>query len=372
MELVAKTFVGLEDVLAKEIAQLGGTDIEIGTRAVSFNGDLRTLYQVNLHSRVALRVLTPIYKFRAHNETVFYKRMRRFDWTKLFTLEQTFKINATVSGDYFTHSKYIGLKTKDAICDLFRLKHEQQRPNISLEEPDFLIDVHCRGRDITVSLDSSGDSLHKRGYRQSRRHAPLNEVLAAGMLMLSSWNGSTPLYDPMCGSGTILTEAYMIARNIPPRYARKNFGFMNWGDYDETLWTQVVKESENHQRPLIASISGSDIESDQIRDTQLLIDQLGWDEITLQTQDFFNSEKPNESGTIIINPPYGIRVGEEESMIEFYKSIGDTFKQKYQGWTAWVLSGNKTAIKRLGLRTSKKLTLFNGSLECKYHKYDLY
>jgi len=230
---------GLEQLLADEIKELGGQSIQILNRAVSFESDLETLYKVNLWSRTATRVLQPILSFKAHNETVFYKRLRRYTWTDLIHLDTTFKINSTVHSDVYTHSQYMALKTKDAIVDQCRDAYGGRRPNIDLERPDIVIDVYCKDKDFTISLDSSGDSLHKRRYRQRQRMAPLNEVLAAGMVMLSGWDRSSPLLDPMCGSGTILTEAYMLANKIPPRLHRGHFSFMSWPDYDEALLSKI-------------------------------------------------------------------------------------------------------------------------------------
>lgn len=372
MKLIAKTIFGLEELLSKEIEELGGTNIEIGNRAVSFEGDLATLYRINLWSRTALRVIMPILHFTAHDETVYYKRIRRHDWTKLLGLDDTFMITTVVSGEYFTHSKYLGLKTKDAIVDLFRMKYDGERPSIDLKEPDFVIDVHCRGKEFTISLDSSGKSLHRRGYRQSQRQAPLNETLAAGMVMHSGWDTTTPLIDPMCGSGTILTEAYMIAKNIPPRTKWERFAFMNWDSYDRDLWRSIKEEANKYISDVSPTILGYDNDREQVWETQELIHELGYNDIIIKYGDFIESSKMYDSGMIITNPPYGLRIGEEGDMESFYKSIGDTLKTGYSGYTTWIISGNKDAIKRIGLRTSKKLTLFNGAIECKYHRYDLY
>lgn len=358
--------------MAQEISSYGGTNVEQLVRAVSFEGDLEVVYKANLWSRTALRVLKPILQFKAHNETVLYKRLRRFSWTDLIGLEQTFKVNSSVHSDQFTHSKYVALKTKDAIIDEFRLQYDSRRPSIDLDQPDFGIDVHCNGIDFTISLDSSGTSLHKRGYRQSQRQAPLNETLAAGMIMLSGWDLKTPFLDPMCGSGTLLTEAVMMVRNIAPRLERSHFAFMNWSDYDPDLWLSIKDQARSSIIPCQTSIIGYDSDPVQIRETRALLDELNMkDDISLDVKDFFESEKPAEQGVIIMNPPYGLRL-EEEDIEGFYRQIGDTFKKKYQGWTAWLISGNKKAIKSIGLRTSKKLTLFNGSIECKYHRFDMY
>ncbi len=363
---------GLEELLAVEITAHGGENIKLLHRAVSFESDLETLYKINLWSRTALRVIKPFLEFKAHNETVYYKRLRRYDWTELFELDQTFRINSSVHSDVYTHSQYVALKTKDAIVDQFRLEYDDRRPSIDLENPDFVFDVHCNGIDFIISIDSSGTSLHRRGYRQSMRRAPLNETLAAGMVMLSGWDKTSPLLDPMCGSGTILTEAYLIAKNIAPRLERVQFAFMNWSNYDDDLWQRVKDEAYHLINEDPIQLYGCDIDPEQIDETLELISSLHMDkEIKLEVKDFFEEEAIAPAGMIIMNPPYGLRI-EEEDIMGFYKQIGDTFKKQYQGWTAWVLSGNKDAMKKLGLRTSKKLTLYNASIESKYHKYEMY
>lgn len=369
---VAKTMSGLEELLIEEITSLGATNPKKLFRAVSFEATLEELYRINYWSRTALRVLKPILSFKAHNETVYYKRLRRFDWTELFTLDETFKINSSVHSDQFTHSQYISLKTKDAIVDQFRMEYDSRRPSIDMVDPDFVFDVHCNGIDFTISMDSSGESLHKRGYRQSQRKAPLNEILAAGMILLSGWDMKGPLLDPMCGSGTLLTEAYYLAKNIAPRKNRRSYAFMNWNNYNQELWHSVQNEDRFLPNSLPVSLKGFDLDYDQVEETRELLNELDIeDEIEVKCMDFFESKAHSDIGTIVMNPPYGLRI-EEDDIEEFYKSIGDTFKKSYQGWSAWVLSGNKDALKSLGLRTSKKMTLFNGPIECKFHKYDMY
>lgn len=372
MNITIKTIFGLEELLAEEVSQLGATDVQLLNRAVSCTGDLRTLYKINLWSRTALRVLVPIDKFRAHNEEVLYNRIRRYHWTDEFSLKETFAINSTVKSEIFTHSKYVSLKVKDAINDQFRDRNDGQRPYINVKDPDISIDVHCSGKDFIISLDSSGQSLHKRGYRQGKRLAPLNEVLASGMLMHAGWNEEIPLYDPMCGSGTILTEAYQIAKNIAPGLHRERFSFMNWDNYDADLWESLVKEAKDQQKATKAQLIGTDIDGIQINETKDLLDEIGYsDSITVRQGDFFKNDAPISEGMIICNPPYDERV-KTDDIDGFYKQFGDALKQRYQGGEAWILCGNKQAIKKVGLRTSKKLTLFNGPIECKYHKYEMY
>ncbi len=362
----------MEQLLAEELKGLGAKEIELGNRVVYCQGDLKLLYTINLKSRLALRVLTPILSFRAHNETVLYKRVRRYDWIDLIDLDQTFAINSAIFSEIFTHSQYISLKVKDAINDQFRDHYDGSRPSIDLKNPDISLDVHCVGKDFTISLDSSGSSLHRRGYRQSKRTAPLNEVLATGMILASGWTSDSPLYDPMCGSGTLLVEAYHIAQNIAPGLSRDRYAFMNWKDYDEEEWKGLLQEATSEIKSEPIQLYGSDINGVQINETMELLSELGIDgAIELKQGNFTQLPAPYESGTIITNPPYDERI-KSDDIIGLYKSIGDTLKEKYDGWDAWILSGNKAAIKRVGLRTSKKMTLYNGSIECKFHKYEMY
>ncbi len=369
---IAKTLFGLEEILAREIESLGGTDVQPLNRAVSFNGDQTTLYRINYCSRLALRVIKPFLQFRAHNETVFYKRMRRYNWDQLFGLEQTFKINSVVHSSQFSHSRYMALKAKDAILDVFRLKKNGQRPNIDLEDPDMIIDVHCSGLDFTISLDSTGESLHRRGYRKKNRPAPLNEVLAAGMVMMSGWNSSIPLLDPMCGSGTILLEALMIAKAIPPRRNRLRYAFMNWNNFDRELWSQVRRSAILDQKEERVELAGFEIDARRAKETQAVIREMGFQgSVKVRSVNFFDEDPPFTTGMIISNPPYGKRMA-QDAIESFYRELGDTLKNKYMGWSAWILSGNKTAIKSLGLKTSQRRMLYNGAIECKYHFYELY
>lgn len=380
MKLLAKTLFGLENVLAEELRNLGSGDVEVLNRAVSFDGDLECLYKVNLWSRTALRVLKPIIEFSAHNETVLYKRTRRFDWTKLFGLDQTFAIDSTVHSELFPHSKYVALKIKDAIVDLFRYKNNGRRPSIDVKNPDYRINVHCRENEFTISLDSSGESLHRRGYRQGNQQAPLNEVLAAGMIMLSGWNGDKPLFDPMCGSGTILIEAIMIAQNVPPRMNRDHYSFMNWEDYDAQLWNGLRVQALEGKRKVATEMIGHDIDGKQVRLGLKDFRTLGYLKVQMRQSDFLNSEAPCAAGVIIMNPPYGERMASVSelrpeainNLEEFYSQIGDTLKKKYSGWDAWIISANRNALKRIGLRPSKKYTLYNGSLECRFQKFEMY
>jgi putative N6-adenine-specific DNA methylase len=386
--LIAKTFAGLEEVLAKEIESIGGTDIELTKRGVIYQGDLKMIYRSNLELRTALRILMPIHTFKASNLDAFYKKVREIEWWKYMDLNTTFAVDAITRSQIFTHSQYVGLKTKDAIADQFRDKMNR-RPSVDIERPDVQINVHIHGDEVSISLDSSGDSLHKRGYREETVAAPLNEVLAAGMLKLAEWTGETDLMDAMCGSGTILTEAALIAHNIPPQFRRKYFCCKHWLDFDKNLWDEAVEESENrHTYDFKPKIMGSDYSSQSLDAAQANIESIGFNrKIKLEKANFFTRTAPiiapdvdytNELrpkfqsiGTMIMNPPYDERLQLDDA-IAFHKQIGDTLKKNWKGWTVWVLSGNLEAAKFIGLRPRRKIHLFNGALECRFLKFEMY
>lgn len=370
--LVAKTLVGLEELLAQEISSAGGTNIQILNRAVSFEGDLETIYRANYTCRTALRILKVIGAYRAGNEHELYQRILGIDWSGYITDEQTFAVDAFVSNSQMTNSHYVSLKVKDAVVDQFR-RRSGIRPSIDLENPDLRINVHLAGDRCTISIDSSGESLHKRGYRQWQGEAPINEVLAAGMIMLTGWNGQTRFYDPMCGSGTLLIEAAMIARNIPAGYYRKTFSFMQWKDFDKNLWLKIKDEADRKILETLPLITGADssqrtlsIAAHNIAEARL--EQI----ITLKKTAFEESPKPEENeGIIVTNPPYGERL-EKDDLNGFYKMIGDVLKKTYTGWDAWLITSDYNALKSVGLRTSKKIKLYNGPLECRFVKYEMY
>lgn len=370
--LVAKTLVGLEELLAQEISSAGGTNIQILNRAVSFEGDLETIYRANYTCRTALRILKVIGAYRAGNEHELYQRILGIDWSGYITDEQTFAVDAFVSNSQMTNSHYVSLKVKDAVVDQFR-RRSGIRPSIDLENPDLRINVHLAGDRCTISIDSSGESLHKRGYRQWQGEAPINEVLAAGMIMLTGWNGQTRFYDPMCGSGTLLIEAAMIARNIPAGYYRKTFSFMQWKDFDKNLWLKIKDEADRKILETLPLITGADssqrtlsIAAHNIAEARL--EQI----ITLKKTAFEESPKPEENeGIIVTNPPYGERL-EKDDLNGFYKMIGDVLKKTYTGWDAWLITSDYNALKSVGLRTSRKIKLYNGPLECRFVKYEMY
>lgn len=371
-EFIAKTFYGLEGVLAKELLQLGARDIEELNRAVKFSGDLGFLYKANLCLRTALRILMPLRTFKVRNEQQLYDNIQKINWSEYLGIDKTFVINATANSDNFTHSHYVSLKVKDAIVDQFRERYGK-RPSIDKERPDIRIQVHISDLDCTVSLDSSGESLHKRGYRIETNNAPINEVLAAGLVLLSDWDQNSDFIDPMCGSGTIVSEAAMIARGIPANIHRKEFAFQRWMEYDEELFDVIVDSSLNKERGFDGRILGSDKAFSAFKKSERNIEHaLLEDFIKLEKKDFFGSSKPEDSkrGVLIFNPPYGER--QEKDLEEFYKNIGDTLKHGYPGYSAWVITSSMEALKFVGLRTSRKIKLFNGPLECRYVNYQLY
>jgi len=371
VRLVAKTFHGLEQVLANELKALGVSDIQPLKRAVSFEGGQELMYKCNMHLRTALRILKPIYSFEAETEQQLYDKMFSFDWSEYFKIDQTFAIDSVVFSDHFTHSKYVALKAKDAIADCFRKKYSR-RPSVDVDNPDCRINIHTYKKQFTISLDSSGFSLHKRGYREEIHLAPLNEVLAAGMLLISDWNPETTLYDPMCGSGTNLMEAAMIACKIPPGIKRNKYGFMGWADYDQKLWNGIVEEAKaNIVKPRI-SIYGSDISQKSIDITKMASLNLGVNQqIKLERCSFKEVQPKSESGLLIMNPPYGERM-ERNDITAFYNMIGDSLKGNWAGHNAWIISSNKDALKYIGLRPSHKHTLYNGPLECKFQCFSMY
>lgn len=367
----ATTFHGLEDVLANELLKLGARDIVPFKRGVSFTGDKGFMYKANLCLRTALKVLVPIYSFRADNEYELYNRMKEYAWETLLNVDNTLAINATINSDEFNHSLYVSQKTKDAICDRFVDKFNV-RPNVDLDKPTIRIYVHIFKNQVNVSLDSSGDSLFKRGYRVDIDTAPMKEVLAAGMVLLSNWQPHLPLIDGMCGSGTLGIEAALFANNIPPGVFREEFGFMKWHDFDQSLWDTIYESSINRIKDDMPNIISSDIdivplEMAKRNGTVAKVD----DVIKYQHISFFDLMPTKPHGTILLNPPYDERIKLEDTKA-FYKEIGDKLKKDFGGWTAWIISSNMDAIKSIGLHPSKKMTLYNASLECKLLKYEMY
>ncbi|MBL4754989.1 MAG: class I SAM-dependent RNA methyltransferase [Flavobacteriales bacterium] len=371
MQLLIKTFHGLEAVLAEEVKDLGGKNIELLRRAVSCEGDLKFLYMANHHLRTALKVLLPIEHFNARNEVELYNKTKQINWSKYLQLNQTFAIDPVVFSKTFTHSQYVGLKVKDAIVDQFRDK-TGRRPDVDTQFPEVSINVHVSNNQVNISLDSSGESLHKRGYRRTGHPAPLNECLAAGMLLLAGWEPSIPLIDPMCGTGTILIEAAMMAAKIPPGVNRRKYLFMNWKDFDRDLWMSVVRSAKQSVEAPTVSIIGGDIDSQSIDLAKMGSLDFGLGRLIKLERIAFKSHLPKtKEGLLIFNPPYGERLREKD-LNAMYQEIGDHLKANYNGFDAWILSSNTEAMKHIGLRPSQKLTLYNGPLECKFQQFNVY
>ncbi len=370
-KMAAKTFSGLEQTLAQELKKLGAGNIQPGIRSVEFEGDLGFMYKANLALRTALRVLQPIAQFKVFSEDDFYRKIYNIDWSQYFDNDDSFAIDSTVHSDKFRHSQYVVLKAKDAIVDRFR-NHTGKRPNINLQNPDVRLNIRIHNQSCTVSLDSSGSSLHRRGYRQSTGEAPINEVLAAGMLLLSGWRGLSDFLDPMCGSGTILIEAALIACNIPPNLQHEEFGFEKWKNFDPELFAVIKNAQLQKMEDLHYQIIGYDISQKAVDKAQKNIDNAGLsDFIQLFKADFFTSEKYTERPLqMVFNPPYGERMAID--IPSFYQKIGDTLKQHYPGTDAWFITSEKTAMKNVGLRTSKKIKLYNGPLESRLLQYEIY
>lgn len=370
---IVKTIAGLEQVLASEIEELGGANIQMLTRAVSFEGDKRMLYKANYCLRTAQRILMPIFTFQMADEDDLYNQVTAYPWENYLTLQKTLAVDAVSSDSELTHTHYIAQRTKDAIVDRFRTISNGRRPNVDTENPHVRINIHIRGSICNVSVDSSGASLHKRGYRVSNAEAPLSEVLAAGLIMLSGWKHDCNFIDPMCGSGTLLIEAAMIANNFPAGMYRKEFGFMHWHDFDQDLWNEVTKEAMDKQTEFEYQILGSDISPKNLASARANIKSARLHkDITLSVNPFSALKPPaGEPGIILINPPYGERIRLND-IIGLYKSIGNTLKQEFAGYQAWVISSDQRALSMIGLRPSAKLPVFNGPLECRFEHFDLY
>lgn len=371
-KMVATTMFGLEEVLATELRNLGAQDVNVGVRNVSFRGDKGFLYKANIALRTAIRILKPIKSFKVYDEEDLYKSLQKIKWENYLNVEGTFAIGAVVNSKNFTsNSHYISLKSKDAVADYYRHKYSK-RPNVDLKYPDLKIHVHIQKDWCTVSLDSSGDSLHKRGYRSATNIAPINEVLAAGLVLLSGYTGDENFIDPMCGSGTILIEAAMIANNIPANINRKHFAFENWNDYDEDLYFIIQDALLKKMRSSHFKIMGFDKAPSAVRKAQDNIKNANLEEfIGVHHVNFFNSKKEVFGNTtILFNPPYGERLNIDTA--EFYRKIGDTLKHGYPGSKVWFITSDIEALKHVGLRTSKRIPLKNGDLDCRLVRYDMY
>lgn len=369
--ITATTQQGLEPLLAAELKLLGATHITQHNRAVSYQGNLEILYRSNLWLRTALRVMVPIARFKVTGERDLYEELRRINWETYLKVDQTLAVDSIVKSDFFNHSQYVALKTKDAIVDESRDKYGK-RPSVDVENPDVRINIHIFKDDCTVSLNSSGDSLHRRGYRADANLAPLNEVTAAALIQLSGWDGKGVFLDPMCGSGTILIEAAMFAKNMAPGLLRKKYGFETWNNFDAALWQTLKDEAYKAIQETDNKFIGSDkvFKVTEIARNNVMLAGLDED-IRISNKQFEEQKPPADGGMVIMNPPYGERLSVAE-INAFYKSIGDKMKKDFQGYKVWILSSNKEAIKHIGLATYKKYTVWNGPLECKFHGYDIY
>ena len=371
-EMVAKTFQGLEDVLAEELRGLGAENVEPGRRMVSFQGDLEMLYKANLCCRTALRILKPIYKFKEANTDELYENAKEFDWGSLMSVGSTFSIDTVAFSDEFTHSRFVTYRVKDAIVDWFKDRYgEDKRPGVRLQDADVMINVHIAGEDVTLSLDSSGESLHKRGYRVAQTEAPINEVLAAGIILRSGWRGDCPLVDPMCGSGTFLIEAALIAANINPGVYRRHFSFENWKDFDHELFDRLYND-DSGEREFEFKIYGADISPKAVEIAARNIKSAGVGSmIDLQTKALSAWDEAPADGVMVTNPPYGERIGADD-MEGLYSLIGQKLKHVFKGYHAWVIAAKNEYISQIGLAPSVKLPILNGSLECELREYIIF
>lgn len=371
-KMVAKTLYGFEDLLAAELLKLGAMHIERGVRNVSFVGDKGFMYKANLGLRTAIKILKPIKSFSVSSEVDLYEKVKQIKWESLLKANGTLAVDATVHSTQFTHSKFIALKTKDAIVDRFR-DQEGTRPSVDLKHPDIKVNVHIDRQKCTISLDTSGESLHKRGYKLATNIAPINEVLAAGLVMLSGFDGQCDFMDPMCGSGTILIEAAMIACNIPPNLLRNEFAFEKWQDWDVDLFEMIEESLLKKTREYHHQMFGYDKAPSAIRKAEKNIKNAQLEEyITVQHNDFFKTKKSSDKHLhMVFNPPYGERL-DQLNVSEFYGNLGSTLKHGYPGTNAWLITSNLDGIKHVGLRPSRKIKLFNAKLEARLVKYEMY
>lgn len=371
-KMIAKTFKGLEEVLAGELVELGANNVQLERRAVSFTGDKRLLYRANLCLRTASRVLVPITTFKAGDADAVYEQVKQIDWAQYMTLQTGFQIDATVYSDTFRHSRYVTYRVKDAIVDWWNEK-EGKRPNVKLSNPDLSLNVHIANEIVTLSLDSSGESLHKRGYRVANTEAPINEALAAGMLLMAGWKGETDFYDLMCGSGTLLIEAALIAQNIAPGIFRKGFAFEKWADFDKELFEDIYND-DSAERPFTHHIYGSDASFYAVQQALKNVKSAG-QQRTIEVRQIRLQEIKRDNQTpalIMVNPPYGERLAQDKDVMRLYADMGTAFKHQFTGSTAWVISSNEDALKCIGLKPSKRIKLLNGELECWFNQYELF
>lgn len=369
-ELIAKTFQGLEEILAKELTNLGANDIQIGRRMVSFTGDKEMMYKANFCLRTAIRILKPIHHFKAKDADQVYEQIKAIHWEDYLSNDKSFAVDAVVFSDEFRHSKFVAYRVKDAIVDYFKEK-TGNRPSVHINNPDVSLNIHIAQDKCTLSLDSSGESLHRRGYRQEAVEAPLNEVLAAGMILMTGWEGECDLIDPMCGSGTIPIEAALIARNIAPGVFRKEFAFEKWTDFDQKMFDNIYND-DSQEKEFTHKIYGYD-NSPKANETAIHnVKAAGVSkDIILKIQPFQQFEAPKEKAILITNPPYGERIS-TNNLLGLYQMIGERLKHAFQGSDAYILSYREECFEQIGLKPSQKIPLYNGSLECEFRKYEIF
>lgn len=369
-ELIAKTLEGLEEVLAQELIELGANNVEKGRRMVSFTGDKRMMYLSNFSLRTAIRILKPLSHFTATNPDEVYEQVKRIPWERYLSTQQTFAVDEVVFSNEFRHSKFVAYRVKDAIADYF-MERDGKRPGVRVTGPDVLINIHIAETSCTLSLDASGESLHRRGYRQATLEAPLNEVLAAGIILMSGWRGECDFIDPMCGSGTLPIEAALIARNIAPGVFRQGYAFEKWPDFDKELFEEIYNDDQN-EREFNHHIYGYDNNPRAIEVATRNVKAAGLSRnITLKQQPFQIFEQPKEKAILITNPPYGERISSPD-LLGLYQMIGERLKHAFTGGSAWILSYRDECFDQIGLKPTQKIPLMNGALQCQLRQYELF
>jgi putative N6-adenine-specific DNA methylase len=372
MKIVVRTYAGFEEILKKEIEKITNSPVSIQKRAVTLNGDMKDVYKINIWSRLAIDVLVEISSFTVFNEKQLYSNVYKINWSKYMGINDTFSISSIVYSRFFSHTKYVALKTKDAIADYFRDKYSI-RPNVERNNPDFNFVIKISEKDASVLWNTSGNALFKRGYRQENVLAPLNEILAAGILKLISWDKKTPLIDPMCGGGTFLCEAAMMSSNFAPGLLRKKFGFEKSNYFNEKEFEEIVNSAKQEFKPSNCSnLYAYDIDKEAISISKNNLNNISSElKVDFSVADFFTLEKQIENGILLFNPPYDQRI-QKDDIIAFYNDIGSRLKHFWENYEAWIISANLTALKRVGLKPKQKITLFNGPLECRLANFPLY
>lgn len=371
-KIICKTFQGLEQVLADELQALNAQNIHVIKRAVVCDYNLELLYRCNLELRTCLKVLVPVFEFESNSPEDLYNFASRISWEDFFDIDQSFAIDFTIQSEYFKHSQFASLKLKDAICDRFRNLHKGKRPDVNTEKPDILFNLHIYRNQVTVSLDSSGTSLHQRGNRIEQTIAPINEVLAAGLIKLSKWDKQSHFIDAMCGSGTIVLEAASMAINKAPNLDRNYFCFKQWKNYDKSLYNDICTALEQKITAFPYKIIGSDNSKKSIFTAQNNVKKSKYNSIIeIREVSIQKVIPPMGKGTLIINPPYGERLQTHE-IDRLYKQIGTAFKEHFTGYTCGVISSDMEALKNIGLKPSKKYALINGKLDCIFNLYEMY